>query len=102
MNDSLDPGTDRLAQPQATQELMESQSPSMWTGGKRGRARPFQSDRSPCPLRPVAGCVAALSSAVVDTRENAVCRGKAPFHSGCESRPATVVPAGSNRSGSWR
>ncbi len=31
-----------------------------------------------------------------------VCRGKAPFLSGCETRPATVVPAGSNRSGSWR
>ena len=26
-------------------------------------------------------------------------RGKAPFPSGCESRPATVVPAGSSRSG---
>ena len=31
-----------------------------------------------------------------------VCRGKAPTLSGCESRPATVVPAGSNRSGQWR
>ena len=27
---------------------------------------------------------------------------KAPFLSGCESRPATVVPAGSSRSGRWR
>ena len=26
-------------------------------------------------------------------------RGKAPSPSGCESRPATVAPAGSNRSG---
>ena len=26
-------------------------------------------------------------------------RGKAPFYSGCESRPATVAPAGSSRSG---
>ena len=31
-----------------------------------------------------------------------VCRGKAPSPSGCESRPATVAPAGSNRSGRWR
>ena len=31
-----------------------------------------------------------------------VCRGKAPSLSGCESRPATVAPAGSNRSGRWR
>ncbi len=31
-----------------------------------------------------------------------VCRGKAPTLSGCESRPATVAPAGSNRSGLWR
>ena len=29
-------------------------------------------------------------------------RAKAPFLSGCESRPATVVPAGSSRSGRWR
>ena len=29
-------------------------------------------------------------------------REKAPFLSGCESRPATVVPAGSSRSGRWR
>ncbi len=29
----------------------------------------------------------------------AVRRGKAPFPGGCESRPATVAPAGSNRSG---
>ena len=29
-------------------------------------------------------------------------REKAPFLSGCESRPATVAPAGSSRSGRWR
>ena len=29
-------------------------------------------------------------------------RDKAPFRSGCESRPATVAPAGSSRSGRWR
>ena len=29
-------------------------------------------------------------------------RDKAPFPSGCESRPATVAPAGSSRSGRWR
>ena len=29
-------------------------------------------------------------------------RDKAPFHSGCESRPATVAPAGRSRSGRWR
>ena len=29
-------------------------------------------------------------------------RDKAPFLSGCESRPATVAPAGSSRSGRWR
>ena len=29
-------------------------------------------------------------------------RAKAPFLSGCESRPATVAPAGSSRSGRWR
>ena len=29
-------------------------------------------------------------------------RGKALFFSGCEARPATVAPAGSSRSGSWR
>ena len=32
----------------------------------------------------------------------AVRREKAPFLSGCESRPATVAPAGSSRSGRWR
>ena len=31
-----------------------------------------------------------------------VCRAKVPFLSGCESRPATVAPAGSSRSGRWR
>ena len=29
-------------------------------------------------------------------------RAKAPFLSGCESRPATVAPAGSSQSGRWR
>ena len=29
-------------------------------------------------------------------------RDKVPFLSGCESRPATVAPAGSSRSGRWR
>ena len=29
-------------------------------------------------------------------------RDKALFLSGCESRPATVAPAGSSRSGRWR
>jgi len=33
---------------------------------------------------------------------NLVRRDKAPFLSGCESRPATVAPAGSSRSGRWR
>ena len=32
----------------------------------------------------------------------AVRRDKAPFLSGCESRPATVAPAGSSRGGRWR
>ena len=36
------------------------------------------------------------------TPQYQVCRGKAPSLSGCESRPATVAPAGSNRSGRWR
>ena len=35
-------------------------------------------------------------------RHHSVRRDKAPFLSGCESRPATVAPAGSNRSGRWR
>ena len=35
-------------------------------------------------------------------RPDSVRRDKAPFLSGCESRPATVAPAGSNRSGRWR
>ena len=35
-------------------------------------------------------------------RRISVRRDKAPFHSGCESRPATVAPAGSSRSGRWR
>ena len=37
-----------------------------------------------------------------DSHQCSVRRGKAPLPSGCESRPATFAPAGSNRSGLWR
>ena len=47
-------------------------------------------------LNEAAGAVGALDGRL-DTR-----RDKAPFLSGCESRPATVAPAGSSRSGRWR
>ena len=41
---------------------------------------------------------AALTKGQARKRAALVCREKAPSHSGCKSRPATVVPAGSNRS----
>ena len=60
--------------------------------------------RAPC-----AGLARAIRRALRTAARNArtrtcdtVCRGKAPSPSGCESRPATVAPAGSNRSGRWR
>ena len=40
--------------------------------------------------------------AVIASPDYSVRRDKAPFLSGCESRPATVAPAGSSRSGRWR
>ena len=49
--------------------------------------------------------VRAAVGADFDLINDPVCsvrRDKAPFLSGCESRPATVAPAGSSRSGRWR
>ena len=45
---------------------------------------------------------AERTGAVIFSLHHSVRRDKAPFLSGCESRPATVAPAGSSRSGRWR
>ena len=47
-------------------------------------------------------CRGAPAPLRAEFHESSVRRGKAPFPSGCESRPATFAPAGSNRSGLWR
>ena len=46
--------------------------------------------------------VIAGEERVESRQDDPVRRDKAPFLSGCESRPATVAPAGSSRSGRWR
>ena len=46
--------------------------------------------------------VTADTQALAKQINQLVRRAKAPFLSGCESRPATVAPAGSSQSGRWR
>ena len=48
------------------------------------------------------GLVVVVDRSLLLGPDYSVRRDKAPFLSGCESRPATVVPAGSSRSGRWR
>ena len=50
------------------------------------------------PFSPVSTQFSALAKVYI-MKAYRVRRGKAPFFSGCESRPATVAPAGSSRSG---
>ncbi len=60
------------------------------------------------PDGPLSETAQAAFSLIVDgnaqmlSPDNSVRRDTAPFLSGCESRPATVAPAGSSRSGRWR
>ena len=52
--------------------------------------------------RGMSRCSCSLCSFFSSKSDIRVRRGKAPSPSGCEPRPATVAPAGSNRSGLWR
>ena len=103
-----------LSQPPGTQRVSRTNL------GAAPKIPALSSDLSPCRpgkrirIEEMKGCLALSASSpglgpgphVVRRTPRAdspwQCAVTAPFLSGCESRPATVAPAGSNRSGRWR
>ena len=73
--------------------------------GQRPRVPAYPAEAPACHFVCVPCCPGAAVPRAHPRRADSsrlVRRAKAPFLSGCESRPATVAPAGSSRSGRWR